>query len=121
MGLLPPGKHMSFVRILALIVVLLAVVVAGLAIFRPDPDAAPTPIVETAPAASRAIPVVTAPARQLPANLSPADASSPAEITAREALEAQRRLEGEANESHMMTPDMTPAEMMPPDVAPPVK
>jgi hypothetical protein len=110
---------MPFVRILLVTVALLGLVIAGLAFFRPDPNAVPVPQADIAPPAPRPIPA--APSRQGPPIMSPADASSPAEITAREAEEAQRRLEQEAGESKMMVPDVAPAEMMPPDVAPPVK
>jgi hypothetical protein len=112
---------MPFVRILLVIVALMGFVIAGLAFFRSGPDAAPPPVADTAPAAPRPTPVA-APRNSQPREvLSPADASSPAEITAREAEEAQRRLEKEQEESVMMVPDMDPLEMMPPDVAPPVK
>jgi hypothetical protein len=110
---------MPFVRVLLLAVALLGIVIVGFAFFRPDPNAVPAPQVEAAPLAPRPIPTVAAP-RQ-PAVMSPGDASSPAEITAREAEEAQRRLEQEAGESKMMVPEAAPVEMMPPDVAPPVK
>ncbi len=110
---------MPFVRILFMIIAALLVGVVGLAFFRPDP-AAPPPQAETsAPPASRPVPV-SAP-RDPPQMMSPADASSPAEITAREAAEAQRRLEQEQQEQPMMTPDTAPVEMMPPDVSRPVK
>lgn len=112
---------MGFVRILGLIVLLLGVVVAGLAFFRAPPGApAPLPVVETPPAPPRPAPAA-APPPAPSAIMSPADMSSPAEITAREAAEAQRRLEQEAGESNMMVPDMDAPEMRPPDVAPPVK
>lgn len=111
---------MGFVRILVLIVVLLAVVVGGLAIFRGEPNTAP-PQADVEQVPTRTTPVA-APRRSEPREaMSPADASSPAEITAREAIEAQARLEKEQEESTMMVPDMSPTEMMPPDVAPPVK
>lgn len=114
---------MPFVRILLLIVAVLAVGVIGLAIFRPDPDAPPPPAESAAPPAPRPIPAL--PPRAEREILSPADASSPAEITAREAAEAQRRLEKEQEDSPMMTPDMrgdtAPVEMMPPGDPPAVK
>src|SRR5690606_765717 len=88
----PPGKHMPFVRILLLIVAVLALGVVGLAVFRLDPEA-PAPQAESArPPVARPIP---APPRERREILSPADASSSAEITAREAAEAERRLEPE--------------------------
>ncbi len=111
---------MPFVRILLVSVALLGLVIAAFAFFRTGPDTAPAPQAETFPPAPRPIPA--APSRQDPAAMSPADASSPAEITAREAEEAQRRLEKEQEEpAMMMVPEMAPAEMMPTDVAPPVK
>lgn len=106
---------MPFVRILLLIVAVLAVGVIGLAIFRPAPEA-PPPQVDNAPPVSRPIPAAAP--RQPDAIMSPDDASSPAEITAREAAEAQRRLEQEQRE---MTPDSAPVEMMPPGDPPAVK
>ncbi len=106
---------MPFVRILLLIVTALAVGVIGLAIFRPDPEI-PPPQAESAPPAPR--PTPAAAPRQPDAVMSPTDASSPAEITAREAAEAQRRLEQEQQE---MNPDSVPVEMMPAGDPPPVK
>ncbi|MCA0200801.1 MAG: hypothetical protein LCH56_08160 [Proteobacteria bacterium] len=106
---------MPFVRILLLIVAALAIGVIGLAFFRPDPEI-PVPQAESAPPVSR--PVPAAPPRAPDAIMSPVEASSPAEITAREAAEAQRRLEQEQRE---MTPDSAPVEMMPPGDPPPVK
>jgi hypothetical protein len=107
---------MPFVRILLLIVAVLALGVIGLAIFRPDPEV-PAPQAESAPPVSRPIPAAAP--RQPEAIMSPDDASSPAEITAREAAEAQRRLEQEQQE--MMTPDTAPVEMMPAGDPPAVK
>ena len=112
---------MPFLRILLVVVALLGFVIAGLAFFRPGPGAGPAPSTVEAPIPEGPTPVAAPRTAEPGGVMSPADMSSPAEITAREAEEAQRRLEGEANESHMMVPDMDPAEMMPPDVAPPMK
>ncbi|MGE4064582.1 MAG: hypothetical protein AB7E79_14545 [Rhodospirillaceae bacterium] len=112
---------MGFARILGLIVMALGVVIAALTLLRTGPVDVSAPEAEVAPGPVPPVPVA-APRRAREAEvMSPADMSSPAVLTAREAEEAQRRFEKEADESHMMVPDMDPAEMMPPDVAPPMK
>lgn len=110
---------MAFVRILILIVGVLALAVIGFAVLRPDPNAVPQ--AETPPP-PRELPAL-APVRSAPpASMSPADASSPAEMTARETEETVRRLEKEQENPQMMVPDdIGPIEVAPPERAPPVK
>jgi len=104
---------MSFVRLLMLVVAVLAAVVVGLAVFRPDPDAGPPSQALEAPQVTQPARSVTAPPpRSVPSQVtSPGDASSPAEITAQEAAEAVRRLEREQEENVMMVPDEKPADL----------
>ena len=103
---------MSFVRLLMLVVAVLAAVVVGLAVFRPDPDASPAPQTLATPPVNSPARTVAAPPRSGPSQVtSPGDASSPAEITAQEAAEAVRRLEREQEENVMMVPDETPADL----------
>lgn len=111
---------MPFIRIVLLIVAVLAVAVIGLAVFRPDADLSPSQAVPAPASAPQ--PVVIAPPRPANEVMSPADASSPADITAREAAEAQQRLEKEQQDAPMMmAPGEPPVNMMPPNEPPPVK
>jgi len=109
---------MPFVRILILIVGVLALAVIGFAALRPDPATEPQAEIAPPPRERPALaPVRSAP----PPSMSPADASSPAEMTARETEETVRRLQKEQENPQMMVPDgIGPIEIAP-DRAPPVK
>jgi hypothetical protein len=104
---------MPFVRLLLLVVAVLAAVVVGFAVFRPDPDAAPSAQTMETPQITQPTRTVAAPPpRSIPSQVtSPGDASSPAEITAQEAAEAVRRLAREQQENTMMVPDERPADL----------
>lgn len=111
---------MPLVRILMLIVGLLALAVVGFAVLRPDPDEAP--LAESLPPPRERPTIAPVRAAPPPADMSPADASSPAEMTARETEEVVRRLQKEQENPQMMVPDeIAPMELAPPDQAPPVK
>lgn len=102
---------MPFLRIILVIVAVMGLALAGLAFFRATPDTAPPPVVGTETPRPR--PVVTAP--QAPRDqpvMSPGDASSPAEMTAREAAEAQARLEKEQQDEMMSAPVMAPPDLV---------
>ncbi len=96
---------MPFLRILLVLVAVLAAIVVGLALLRPDPEAEPAPpsrVESETPGPRPAVaPPTFQPDRQV---MTPADASSPAEITAQEAAEAQARLEKEQQEEMMGAP-----------------
>ncbi len=101
---------MPFLRILLVIVAAMGFVLAGLVFFRSGPDM-PPPLVESDAPAPR--PTVAAP--QAPRDqpvMAPGDASSPAEMTAREAAEAQARLEKEQQDEMMSAPAMTPPDLV---------
>lgn len=100
---------MSFFRILAWMVAVLAAAVISLYILRPDIDAPPPP-----PVAAPPPPVAAPPPPRAPRVMSPADASSPAEITAKEAEEAIRRLEKKQEDETMDGTPSIPPDMMPP-------
>lgn len=92
---------MPFVRALLWIVVGLAALTAVLYVLLPA-AAPPAPETESAPLPPAPRVMGPPPARPVPV-MSPADATSPAEITAQEAADAIRRLEKE-QEDQMMPP-----------------